>query len=244
MSQMAVLANRRLLELAKRRIPTMTPVKVRRYPILNTRIVVLISVPVIVTITLLVFVLSTRSMLVESQITVGIISLCLFIFLTTGLYRGVRLERPGKDELDRSIRQFDSRDESTGPRWNNFFNILFAFGPPDLPRVELPHLDIHDMPDVGDDLVGCLVTLVLWIGVLILIMILLWLLTQVIAALPVIAVVLYWIFYRALRVVFAKSRACRGRLLQSAAYGLLYTLVYTGWIFALLSIARFLIHTA
>lgn len=215
-----------------------------RYPVWSTKVVLWISIPVIVTITLLVFFLSTRSVLVESQVTLGIISLCLFVFLTVGLYRGVRLERPGKDELDRSIRRFDSRDESTGPRWANFFNFMFAFGPPDLPHVELPHIDLHDMPDAGDDLVGCLLTLVLWIGVLILITVLLWLLVQFIAALPVIAVVLYWIFYRALRVVFARSRACRGRLLRSMEYGLLYTLLYTGWIFALLTIGHLLIPAA
>jgi hypothetical protein len=222
----------------------MTPARIRRYPIWNTRIVVLISLPVIVTITVLVFVLSNRSVIVESQITLAIISLCLFVFLTTGLYRGVRMERPGKDELDRSVQQFESRAEATGSRRSDFLGLLFSFGPPDLSHVSLPKIDLPGDVDVGDDLVGCLVTLILWIAVLALFAIALWILAQVIAALPVIAVVLYWIFYRALRVVFAKSRACKGRLLRSMGYGLLYTLLYTGWVFALLSIGRFLIPGA
>ncbi len=219
----------------------MKPAREPRYPVWSTRIVLLLSLSVIVTITVLVFVLSDRSVFVESQITLTIISLCLFAFLTTGLYRGVRLERPAKDELDRSIQQFDSRDQAAGPRWSDFFGFLLSFSPPDLSHVSLPHIDLAGVSDAGDDLVGCLLTLVLWIGVLILLTILLWVLAQVIAALPVFAVVLYWVFYRALRVVFAKSRACRGRLLRSIEYGLLYTLLYTGWIFALLWIGRYLI---
>jgi hypothetical protein len=222
----------------------MTPARGHRYPIWNTRVVVLITLPVIVTITVLVFVLSDRSVFVESQITLAIISLCLFLFLTTGLYRGVRLERPGKDELDRSIMQFESRAQGSRSTSSDFFGLLFSFGPPDLSHVKLPHIDLKGVPDAGDHLVGCLVTLVLWTVVLALLAILLWMLAQFIAALPVFAVVLYWVFYRALRVVFARSKACRGKLLRSMEYGLLYTLLYTGWIFALLWIARILIPVA
>lgn len=222
----------------------MTTAKARRYPIWSTRVVLLISLPVIATITVLVFVLSDRSIFVESQITLAIISLCLFGFLTTGLYRGVRLERPGKEELDRSVQQFESRSQSTGSAPSNLFTLLFSFGPPDLSHFDLPKIDLKDVPDAGDDLVGCLVTLVLWIVVLALLAVLVWLLAQFIAALPVFVVALSWIFYRALRVVFARSRACRGRLLRSMGYGLLYTLLYTGWIFILLTIGRLLIPAA
>ena len=222
----------------------MTPPRGHRYPILSIKVVVLVSLPVIVAITVLVFVLSDRSVFAESQITLAIISLCLFVFLTTGLYRGVRLERPGKDELDRTIQQFESRAQATGAPRSDLLGLLFSFGPPDLSHVSLPHLDLPDISDGGDDLVGCLVTLVLWIGVLVLLTILLWLLVQFISALPIFAVVLYWIFYRALRVVFAKSRTCHGRLLRSMEYGLLYTLLYTGWVFALLWIGRLVIPGA
>jgi hypothetical protein len=222
----------------------------RRYPVWSSKVVVLISIPVIVTITLLVFALSNRSVFVESQITLAIISLCLFACLTIGLYQGVRLERPGKDELERSVQQFEAERGKANPRWFDFLNFLFAIGPPDplhvqLPHVDLPHLDLAGGSDSGgDDLVGCLVTLVVWIGVMLLIVLLVWLLAQAIAALPVIVVMLYWVFYRALRVVFARSRSCRGRLLRSMGYGLLYTVLYTGWIFALLWVGRFLLSLA
>ncbi len=215
--------------------------RAHRYPIWSTKAILIISLPVLVTIAALVVILSDRSLFVETQLTLLIIALCLFAFLTVGLYRGVRLERPNKDKLGRAVVEFDSREGAQGPKWADFLDGLFFFPPVDLPHIDVPHFDLGDASGVGDDLVGCLMTLVLWVAALVLIVALLWLLSQVIAALPVIILALYWIFYRALRVVFSKSRLCRGRLLPSMGYGLLYTILYTGWIFAVLWIGRFLL---
>ena len=214
---------------------------VRRYPLWSTKAILLISLPVVVTIAVLVFVLSDRSLFVQTELTLLIISLCLFAFLTIGLYRGVRLERPEKDQLNRSIVQFESRDGASGPWWRDLPYFLLSINPPDLSRVELPHVGLPHDVDIEDDLLGCLGAIILWIAAALLLMVLLWLLTQFIAALPVFAAVLYWIFYRALRVVFARSRACKGRLLPSMGYGLFYTVLYSGWMLALLSIVHFLL---
>jgi hypothetical protein len=46
------------------------------------------------------------------------------------------------------------------------------------------------------------------------------------------------VFYLALRQVFARSRVCRGNLGKSVGYALLYTALYTGWLFALVWIAH------
>jgi hypothetical protein len=50
-------------------------------------------------------------------------------------------------------------------------------------------------------------------------------------ALVVLAV--FWVFNRALRQVFARSRQCHGRLAPSLGYALVFTILYTGWLFAL-----------
>lgn len=72
-----------------------------------------------------------------------------------------------------------------------------------------------------------------------------WALAQlVVAVLPLMAAALYWIFYRALRLVFAKSRTCQGQLLRSMEYALLYTACYTGWIFAVLWMGHRLVFGA
>ena len=49
-----------------------------RYPIWSVKAVLLISIPVLAIITVLVFVLSDRSVIVESQISMLVISLTLF----------------------------------------------------------------------------------------------------------------------------------------------------------------------
>lgn len=51
---------------------------------------------------------------------------------------------------------------------------------------------------------------------------------------------LCWVMYRALRQVFARSRQCQGRLLASVGWSALYTLLYTGWLFALLQLGEWL----
>ncbi len=70
-------------------------------------------------------------------------------------------------------------------------------------------------------------TIVLWIVVLALIGIPSMGLAQVIAALPVLALALYWVFY-GVRIVFSKSQSLQGKWQPSIGYGLLYTVLYNG----------------
>ncbi len=210
-----------------------------RYPIWSAKAVLLIALPVVVTIALLVFVLSDRSVFVETQITLLLISLCLFAFLTVGLYRGVRLQQPDKDDIAYAIQQFDSRNQGSNRGWLDLFVSLFLYFPPDLSHWQAPHINLPDLPDTGDDWVGALVAILMWVLVLAALVALMWVLAQFIAILPVLAMGLCWVFYRALRIVFAKSRVCKGQWRRSAGYGLVYTVVYVGWIFALLWISGF-----
>ena len=217
---------------------SLPPNKRLRYPLWSAKAIMLISGWVIAIIAALVFLLSPGSVFVELQITLLLISLCLFAFFTIGLYKGVRLEKPPKEQLP-------------PPADLSALGELLSHGeiPPviDLPHLPvdappLPHLhvDLPGVPDVGDDLIGCLVTLVLWVVVSIVLVFLFWLLAQfLVTVLPALALGLYWVFYRALRIVFAKSRMCKGRLLPSMGYGLVYTVLYTGWIFAVMWIGRY-----
>jgi hypothetical protein len=52
--------------------------------------------------------------------------------------------------------------------------------------------------------------------------------------LPWVLLALYWMFYRALKLVFDKTSVCRGQWMPSLGYALLYTVLYTGWLFLLL----------
>lgn len=195
-------------------------------PLWSVRAIVLISIPVVAITTLLVFLLSDRSFVAELAIALGIIAAGLFLFLVVGLYHGVRLEKPTETE----------------PESLN----LGAIDPVivGIPVLNMPKLDV-DIPNLGDagnDIVGCLVSIVLWIVISIVLLVLFWLFVQVLAfVLPWVLLALYWMFYRALKLVFEKAPLCRGHLGPSLGYAFKYTALYTGWMFLLLGTLQFIL---
>ena len=204
----------------------------RCYPVWSARTIALLSIPVVAVIAVLVFWISYSSPFVELQITLLVIAAVLFLFLTAGLYRGVRLERPHREPLTRPSA---AAPDAPGSGWEVVGEILRGIQLPDI------HLDAGDAPG-GDDLLGCIGSILAWIVITFLAAILLWLLTQILwATLLVSIALLYWVFYRALRVVFYRSRACKGKLLPSLGYSLLYTTLYTGWIFGLIWLSRYVL---
>jgi hypothetical protein len=49
----------------------------------------------------------------------------------------------------------------------------------------------------------------------------------------IILAMLYWLFFRALKVVFSKSKRTKDDLQMSIIYSLTYTILYTGWMFGI-----------
>ncbi len=174
----------------------------------------------------LVFWLGNSSAWVEWNLALAAVALGLFLLLAGGLYQGVRLARP---------RPADADVRPMMPRRLPLVDAAPALGSI---GVELP-----EMSDAGDNLAGCLVTFMLWLAATILITILTWLAIEfLVIVLPALLLGVYWIYYRALRLVFSKSRLCRGRLRLSLGYALLYTFVYTGWLFAVTWLAWFVLE--
>jgi hypothetical protein len=108
------------------------------------------------------------------------------------------------------------------------------------PDFELPDLGGFDLGIDGDEgCLGALVGLVLAVVVGILLVFVLWILMYLgIVLWLFLLMAVAWVFYLALRQVFAKSRVCQGNLRASLGHALLYTLLYTGWLFALVFIAQ------
>jgi len=216
----------------------MQPIRGSRYPIWSARAIALISIPVVVSITVLVFWISYSPAYVELQITLQVIAAVLFAFLTLGLYRGVRLKRPHREPLSFTPLSQSAGASGAQPSRGDLLEFAARF----MAEMRPPHidLDVGDAAGGADDLLGCLVSIVVWIVASIVLAFLLWLLAQVLwATLFVLIAALYWLFYRALRIVFARSRLCQGRLLLSLRYALVYTMLYTGWMFGLLWLGRF-----
>lgn len=148
-----------------------------------------------------------RSMILNSYISLTIIGIALFIFLTAGLYFGVALvdNFPSYKQLKKDIH----------------------FKGYDLPS----NLTIPDVAiGTGENVI---LSILLWIGMSILIAILFFIIIEImVISILLLIVILYWVFFRALKVVFSISARTKKNMVISIAYGLFYTLLYVGWIYA------------
>ncbi|WP_405206522.1 hypothetical protein [Aquimarina sp. LLG6339-5] len=156
-----------------------------------------------------------RTIIENSVLSTTILSVIFFLFITIGLYYGVKL----KDNLGKITDRLDYDREGV----SDFFNID------------------TDIPDVGDGCEGIVISILLWILVTIAIGIFLWLFGGVLwSILITFLAMLYWVFFRALRLVFKKSPICKGNLTKSIGYGFSYTLLYNFWIYIIILIAEFI----
>ena len=88
--------------------------------------------------------------------------------------------------------------------------------------------------DVGEGIAGIVLSILLWIGMAILFIILLALVEALFwLSIFIILAMLYWLFFRALKVVFSKSKRTKDDLQMSIIYSLTYTILYTGWMFGI-----------
>ena len=200
-----------------------------RYLSLHPRIAAFLLIVTSIVISVLVFAIGHASLFIEIQITLAIIAVCLFGFMAISLYHGVRVL---KDNAD-------IPEVKAGWRWDwlNFFDI----GSIQLPEVH--HIDLPAVGDIGggDDLAGCLVSILIWSIITIFIAVLLAVVVPLIGnVLVVFFAALYWIFYQALRQVFARSRYCRGNWRRALGVSFIFTILYTGWLLALISAANLL----
>lgn len=146
-----------------------------------------------------------RSVTANLYISLGFISTSLFLFLCYSLYRGTRL-----------INNY--------PKFQNYEpGTIFH-------DATIPEFGI----EVGDGIVGLVLSILLWLAMTIAIIVLLFLFEALFwLSLFVIFASLYWVFVRALRVVFYKARRTKGDLPASVMNALKYTVLYTAWLFGI-----------
>lgn len=157
-----------------------------------------------------------RTIFENSILSTTLLSAGFFLFLTIGLYHGVKL----RDNIGKLTDKVS----------------LSAM--PDFPQFG----DGMDSLDGGDGIGGIILGIFLWIIVSILIAIFLWFFGAVLwAGIVVFVAMLYWIFFRALRLVFKNANRCRGNLTMSAVYGIAYTLLYNFWIYGIILTAHYVI---
>lgn len=158
-----------------------------------------------------------RTIFENSLLSTSILSIAFFLFLTIGLYKGIKL----KDDIGKitdKIKIDKMPDLSTG--------------------IEFP----GDIPDVGEGFAGIILGILAWFLVSILLLLFIWFFGAVFwTMILVFAAMLYWIFFRALRLVFKNSNKCKENLSRSVAYGLGYTTLYNFWIYGIILATHYLV---
>ncbi len=178
-------------------------------------IVSLIVIGVTVLVVYLTGIKSDRALYSNWYISLGIIAFALFSFMNYILYKGL--------DVKDNFKQLESS------------NILGEFAP----EIESP--EISGVPDIdgGDGLGGIIVSIFLWLFIsvvavylLVFFGTLLWFLIMIIIG------ILYWLFFRALKLVAVKSILTKGNMNLSLIYSSGYTLLFVGWIFGLVYLSQ------
>lgn len=171
---------------------------------------IVIATAIVIAVTSTIYIIygvrNTKPLIEDTIILISILSGLLFLFLTVGLYKGIKL----KDDIGDLTRKIRFRSLDFGD---------FLLTPP------------LSGSSIGEFLLG----LILWLVVAAFLLLIFWLFGNVLIILfLLIAAGLYWIFLRALRIVFRKSDQCKGDLGNSTGYGLLYTFLYTAWMYLII----------
>ncbi len=157
-----------------------------------------------------------RTLFQNSILSTSILSAAFFMFLTIGLYKGIKL----KDDLGKII-----EPETIDKMTKNLEGIDF----PD------------EFPDLDDGIGGILIGILIWFFIAILLVLFITILGGFfwVMILAFVAM-LYWIFFRAIRLVFKNSNKCKGDLPASVLYGLGYTILYNFWIYLIILSTHYL----
>ena len=149
-----------------------------------------------------------RAITTNFYLALGIIGSILFVFMSYGLYKGVGL----KDDF---------------PKYQSYKTGTF---------MEYDAAGRFKMPDtdMGEGLAGVLLSILLWVVMgIVFLLLLLFLEVLFWFSLFILIMMLYWVFFSALKQVFNKAAQTRRNLFLALAYALGYTLLYTGWLFGI-----------
>ncbi|WP_066509569.1 hypothetical protein [Rufibacter sp. DG15C] len=176
----------------------------------------------------------------NSLLSTSILSVVFSAFVSIGLYGGVKLKDTLGQVTDKIPFRKKNKDGSSGGSWLSMGDFMPSFPGKSSDSSSSNSFDVGDLG--GDEgCVGVLVGIVVWLAVALALSIALWLFGEILlVALFAFMAMLYWIFFRALRLVFRHSHQTRGRLTASIGYGLVYTLVYNSWIYAIFILVEYL----
>ncbi|MGZ9675640.1 hypothetical protein [Flavobacterium sp. GNP001] len=159
-----------------------------------------------------------KTVIENSLISTSIISVAFFLFISISLFNGTKL----KDNVGKINDKIESKK----------LDILKDLTPTNLNGLELG-------ADIGEGIGGIIISIILWIIVTIVLSFLFYALgTMIWFSILVFLGMLYWIFFRALRLIFKKSAECSGNFELSLFYGIAYTILYNFWIYGIILLTK------
>ena len=158
-----------------------------------------------------------KTIIENSLISTSILSIAFFLFITISLYNGTKL----KDSLGKLTDTFDSKKLNFLKEMNGDS----GFG--------------QSLPEIGEGIGGIIASIIFWILATIIISYLFFALGAIIwMSILIFLAMLYWVFFRALRLIFKKSSECSGNIERSIFYGITYTLLYNFWIYGIILLTK------
>ncbi|MCJ8153466.1 hypothetical protein MKJ01_06770 [Chryseobacterium sp. SSA4.19] len=147
----------------------------------------------------------------------SILAAAFFLFISLGLFYGLKLkDNTGHILTKERIKKLSDKTPEIGS---------FDF----------------DGPALGDGIGGIIFSVILWILISIVFVFLLYFLGIFFwATVLFFTAMLYWIFFRALRLVFKNSKYCRRNALKSFSFGFVYSFLYISWIYGIIFLVHYL----
>ena len=156
-----------------------------------------------------------QTVIENSLISTSILSISFFLFISISLYNGTKL----KDNIGKITDRFDTKK----------IEYLKEITP-----------ENADGFDVGEGFGGIIISIILWIFATLVISYLFFLLGAIVwLSVLIFLAMLYWIFFRALRLIFKKSAECNGNVEKSVFYGIIYTMLYNFWIYGIIFLTEY-----
>lgn len=177
----------------------------------STGIIILLVITITVLSVWLLGLGERRSVFENAFISLSILAIAFYIFLWVSLFRGVKL----KDDLGKLTDQ-----------------IKVSVDKKDI--VPNPSLILDAFSIIPDSWEGLLLAIFFWILIAVVFLLVLFFTSGAFWAIVLVfAAALYWVFFRALRMVFKNSNLCKGKLLISSVVALFYTMIYIVWFYGI-----------
>lgn len=186
---------------------------------LNGLIVFIFFLILVSVISSFVLIYSKKSIFIDLQIILSIIAFSLFIFFFIALYKGLGLKN--SIDYNQTIKKGNEKFKYFFRRFQDF--LSFDFGSNDL---EVPLLGILFF--VIKIIVATCIFIILFISFS----------SALIWGIIIAFLLLYYLSFQAFRTVLLKSDKTKNSILKSLGYSLLFTILYTNWIFFILYIVK------